>query len=74
MNWSPAAEGAGRGVNFGWNRMEGQHCYQADTCDQTGLALPILEYGHDNIGCSVTGGYVYRGTAIPELAGALFLC
>ena len=72
VNWSPAAEGAGRGVNFGWNRMEGRHCYQADACDQTGLVLPILEYGHDNIVCSVTGGYVYRGTAIPELQGHYF--
>lgn len=71
VNWSPAAEGAGRAVNYGWNRMEGRHCFTDDDCDQTGLALPVLEYGHD-IGCSVTGGYVYRGTAIPELQGHYF--
>ena len=51
--------------------MEGRHCYEDDDCDQTGLALPILEYGHD-LGCSVTGGYVYRGTAIPALQGHYF--
>jgi glucose/arabinose dehydrogenase len=68
VDWSPAAEGAGRGVNYGWKRMEGRHCYESDSCDQTGLALPIVEYGHD-LGCSVTGGYVYRGAAIPALQG-----
>ncbi len=68
---SPQAEGAGRGVNFGWNVMEGTHCYAAGGCDQTGLALPPLEYGHDD-GCSVTGGYVYRGAAIPDLQGTYF--
>ncbi len=71
LDWSPAAEGAGRGVNYGWKVMEGRHCYEEDTCDQTGLTLPVVEYGHD-IGCSVTGGYVYRGAAIPELQGHYF--
>ncbi|HEU5042071.1 MAG TPA: hypothetical protein VFT84_14680, partial [Gemmatimonadales bacterium] len=65
------ADGAGRGVNFGWNRMEGRHCLSGDTCDQTGLALPVLEYSHGS-GCSVTGGYVYRGAAIPALQGHYF--
>jgi glucose/arabinose dehydrogenase len=68
---SPAAEGAGRGVNFGWNIMEGLHCYASATCEQSGLALPVLEYGHDD-GCSVTGGYVYRGAAIPAVQGFYF--
>jgi glucose/arabinose dehydrogenase len=68
---STAAEGAGRGVNFGWNRMEGRHCHASSACDQTGLALPVLEYSHDE-GCSVTGGYVYRGAAIPALQGHYF--
>jgi glucose/arabinose dehydrogenase len=59
------------GLNYGWNRMEGSACYQAQSCDRTGLVLPVLEYTHADAGnpCSITGGYVYRGSAIPELAG-----
>jgi glucose/arabinose dehydrogenase len=57
------------GENFGWNRMEGFHCYAASDCNQTGLTPPVTEYGHD-LGCAVTGGNVYRGTAFPRLAGA----
>lgn len=71
VNVAPAAEGAGKGVNYGWNRMEGRHCYQSEFCDQAGLALPVFEYNHDQ-GCSITGGYVYRGAAIPELQGHYF--
>jgi len=55
------------GENYGWNVMEGRHCYGGD-CDQTGYVKPIAEYTHD-FGCSVTGGYVYRGTAQPALQG-----
>lgn len=58
-----------RGGNYGWNTLEGLHCYGADACIRGGFDLPIVEYGHD-LGCSVTGGYVYRGDAIPELNGA----
>ena len=48
------------GLNYGWNRMEGFHCYAPSTgCDQTGLTLPVTEYGHDN-GCAVIGGVVVR--------------
>jgi glucose/arabinose dehydrogenase len=68
---SPAAEGAGRGVNYGWNIMEGSACFGEGDCRRDGLALPVYEYGHDN-GCSVTGGYVYRGSAIPALQGVYF--
>lgn len=59
------------GVNYGWNVMEGSRCYNAATCAQTGLTLPVLDYDH-TIGCSITGGYVYRGSAIPELHGHYF--
>ena len=55
------------GENYGWNVMEGRHCYGGD-CDQTGYVKPIAEYGRDD-GCSVTGGYVYRGAAQPALQG-----
>jgi glucose/arabinose dehydrogenase len=59
------------GKNFGWNVMEGSHCYRNSSCNQAGLTLPVAEYGHD-AGCSITGGVVYRGKAIPALAGAYF--
>jgi len=52
--------------------MEGLSCYNATTCDQTGLEPPVLAYGHTNGACSVTGGYVYRGRAIPEITGNYF--
>jgi glucose/arabinose dehydrogenase len=55
------------GENYGWNVMEGRHCYGGD-CDQSGYVKPIAEYSHD-LGCSVTGGYVYRGAAQPDLQG-----
>ena len=71
VNYSSAADGAGRGINYGWSRMEGGHCFSAAGCDQTGLALPVLEYDHSN-GCSVIGGYVYRGIMIPALQGNYF--
>lgn len=58
-----------KGGNYGWNVMEGMHCYNATRCDMTGLTPPIVEYGHD-LGCSVTGGFVYRGAAFAELGGA----
>jgi glucose/arabinose dehydrogenase len=54
--------------NFGWSILEGSQCFQADTCDRSGLIEPIYEYTHAD-GCAITGGFVYRGDAIPELAG-----
>jgi glucose/arabinose dehydrogenase len=63
------------GLNFGWNIMEGTQCYNATTCLQGGLTLPAFEYEHGENGvngCSITGGYVYRGSAIAELAGHYF--
>jgi Glucose / Sorbosone dehydrogenase len=71
VNYAPAAEGAGRGVNYGWDLMEGRHCFEGADCDTTGLTQPVLEYDHSH-GCSITGGYVYRGSAIPELQGHYF--
>ena len=59
------------GVNLGWNRMEGADCFRATACDQTGLTLPVHAYDHDT-GCSITGGYVYRGAALPALQGRYF--
>ncbi|NNF13621.1 MAG: glucose dehydrogenase [Gemmatimonadetes bacterium] len=63
--------GSGGGENFGWNVMEGTDCFGAASCNTSGLTLPVYEYDHDE-GCSVTGGYVYRGAALTELAGRYF--
>ena len=64
------APAAARGLDFGWRRWEGRHCYdEAAGCDPTGVTMPVAEYPHAE-GCSVIGGVVYRGTAIPALRGA----
>ncbi|HET7233613.1 MAG TPA: PQQ-dependent sugar dehydrogenase [Longimicrobium sp.] len=68
VNVVPAATG---GQNLGWNLMEGMHCYNSTGCVQQGLTLPVLEYSHDD-GCSITGGFVYRGSAVPGLRGHYF--
>lgn len=66
----PAASAGGE--NYGWKVMEGAHCFDPPTnCDQTGLVLPALEYPHTD-GCSIIGGHVYRGSALPELVGRYF--
>jgi glucose/arabinose dehydrogenase len=59
-------------LNFGWSAMEGTRCFREPGCDQTGLEIPVLEYPHEDGNCSVTGGYVYRGSALPELDGSYF--
>ena len=60
----------GRGANYGWNVMEGSHCYpDGDSCDRTGLVLPLTEYDHSLSDCAIVGGFVYRGTAYPALRG-----
>lgn len=56
------------GQNFGWNVLEGTECYREPNCDASAYTPPVAEYTHD-YGCSVTGGYVYRGAAVPDLAG-----
>jgi glucose/arabinose dehydrogenase len=57
------------GVNYGWRKMEGKHCFNPSlNCNSGSLKPPIIEYNHSQ-GCSVTGGFVYRGSAIPALTG-----
>ena len=64
------AEPAGLGGrNYGWSIMEGPACFEADSCDQTGLTLPVTAYEHGQGDCTVVGGYVYRGEAYPEMQG-----
>lgn len=65
----PAGSGGGR--NYGWNMMEGPECFAGPGCDMTGLTLPVVAYTHDE-GCTVVGGYVYRGAAHAELDGTYF--
>ncbi|MBC8076458.1 MAG: PQQ-dependent sugar dehydrogenase [Chloroflexales bacterium] len=60
--------GNAAGLNYGWNITEGQNCYQQSGCDTANLIAPAAQYSHDE-GCSVTGGYVYRGAASPSLTG-----
>lgn len=56
------------GGNYGWNIKEGRHCYAQRPCKLPGLVEPVVEYSH-RLGCSITGGRVYRGKAVPELVG-----
>jgi glucose/arabinose dehydrogenase len=62
----PAGQG---GWDFGWSVMEGPDCFEAEECDREGLTLPVASYGRDS-GCTVIGGYVYRGEEYPGLTGA----
>ncbi|HEX2827096.1 MAG TPA: PQQ-dependent sugar dehydrogenase [Burkholderiales bacterium] len=65
-----AVAASAAGVNYGWNVTEGSLCFPGDPCSTQGITLPVLEYDHGAAGgCSIIGGFVYRGTAIPELAG-----
>jgi glucose/arabinose dehydrogenase len=67
VNFQPA--GASGGTNYGWRRMEGTLCYNpASGCNDGTLTLPVLEYDH-SLGCSITGGYRYRGIQYPQFAG-----
>jgi glucose/arabinose dehydrogenase len=69
VNVEPASRG---GLNYGWNTMEGDRCYRDDSCDRSGLVMPKVTFTHVGNNCSVTGGFVYRGTRIPMLAGTYF--
>jgi len=69
VNRVPAAKA---GLDFGWDDLEGSDCYEpASGCDRNGVVLPVAQYTHDE-GCSVTGGFVYRGSQYPELGGGYF--
>jgi glucose/arabinose dehydrogenase len=70
INVVPLSRG---GYNFGWNRMEGARCFPPDAvCDASGLTWPVAEYSQETDGCSVIGGYVYRGRRFPSLSGVYF--
>lgn len=64
IDYQPASSGGGE--NYGWRIMEGLHCYNQNQCDKAGLVLPVAEYDH-SLGCSVTGGMVYRGRDFPGI-------
>ncbi len=70
VNLQPA--GSQGGENYGWSVMEAESCYSPRSgCDTSGKVLPIISYPHSrDWGASISGGYVYRGTALPELEGA----
>lgn len=80
VNVQPAASTGGE--NYGWNVMEGAHCFgpeldetgcpELSDCDMTGLVLPVHEYPHMGGRCSITGGYVYRGGCLPDIQGWYF--
>ncbi len=71
VNFEPVGSRGGR--NYGWRRMEGNHCFIPSTnCNDGSLVVPVLEYSHAAGNCSITGGYRYRGTAMPEHFGKYF--
>jgi hypothetical protein len=70
VDFQPA--GSSGGENYGWRIMEAGHCFNPDPCTQTGLVQPVFEYAHTQ-GCSVTGGFVYRGALYPRMQGLYFL-
>jgi glucose/arabinose dehydrogenase len=70
INWQPADSPGGQ--NYGWSAYEADQPYLIDeTLSGGDLTLPVLSYSHE-VGCSVTGGYVYRGAALPDLYGRYF--
>jgi glucose/arabinose dehydrogenase len=69
IDYQPAASPGGE--NYGWRIMEGLHCFNPNPCSMTGLTLPVAEYSH-TLGCSVTGGHVYRGPTYPRMQGVYF--
>lgn len=71
VNFQPASSGGGQ--NYGWRILEGAHCYspRLRCTPPAGYIPPVFEYGH-SLGCSITGGYVYRGSEFPSLQGFYF--
>jgi glucose/arabinose dehydrogenase len=70
IDFQPAASAGG--LNYGWRVMEGTLCFSPSTgCDRSGKVLPVAEYSHAQ-GCSVTGGYMYRGALYPDMQGQYF--
>jgi len=69
VDFQPAASAGGE--NYGWRIMEGTHCYNPNPCDPAGLTLPVFEYAH-SLGCSISGGVVYRGMTYPRMHGTYF--
>jgi glucose/arabinose dehydrogenase len=68
VNVVPVAEG---GYNFGWSDMEGTRCFHQQDCNPDDYTSPVVTYTHEE-GLSITGGFVYRGSEIPELDGTYF--
>jgi glucose/arabinose dehydrogenase len=66
INVAPTGEG---GINYGWSITEGDTCFRTSACARAGLHEPLIDLPHFDGTCSVIGGSVYRGEAIPELAG-----
>ncbi|MFE1147783.1 PQQ-dependent sugar dehydrogenase [Streptomyces albidoflavus] len=66
IDWAPANSTGGE--NYGWSSMEGNHPFRGGT-EPANHVPPVHEYDRSGLGCSVTGGYVYRGEALPELQG-----
>jgi len=67
INREPITSSGGR--NYGWNVMEGRECYAASSCSLAGDTLPFAVYSHSGGNCSITGGFVYRGSKQPKLRG-----
>lgn len=70
VDFQPA--GSAGGQNYGWNIMEGFHCYSPSICSSIGLTLPVIEYSHGAGDCSITGGFVYRGSQAARMNGIYF--
>ena len=64
----PAAQVERGGLNFGWSAFEGSRPFNTDVASE-GVTMPVYEYPHGDDGCSISGGAVYRGDALPSLAG-----
>jgi glucose/arabinose dehydrogenase len=69
VDFQPATSTGGE--NYGWVIMEGTYCFNFAPCDKTGLVKPVVQFDHAQ-GCSITGGYVYRGPSYPRMQGVYF--